>query len=245
MTTRRRPTRRPGRRLLNHDRKLGVRFVAGADEVGRGCLAGPLVTAAVVFDYATLTGPAAAPLGHLDDSKKLTAAAREKLYDAVVALAAGWSVISISPATIDRRGLHVSNLAGLRRALDTVRTPADISLVDGFQLDGCTRIIKGDATSAAIAAASILAKVTRDRLMTRLEQVHGNRWAFDEHVGYATPLHHERIAVHGVSPLHRMSFDSIAYRSEGVGDVVDAVDSAVALAVHQEHVEPVLLNASL
>lgn len=248
---------RPGRRLLSHDRKLGARVVAGADEAGRGCLAGPLVTAAVAFDYATLMGPDAAPLGHLNDSKKLTLDVRERLYDAVLSLARSWSVVVISPGTIDRRGLHKSNVRGLGLALERLQCPVELGLTDGFHVEcaGMTtqRIIKGDATSAAIAAASILAKVTRDRLMHRLDQMLDGRWAFAEHVGYATPLHHERIREHGMSEHHRRSFDSVAYRdlapavgnvrSEGVSQVVDPFDATTRILPHEEHVEAVAPNA--
>jgi ribonuclease HII len=209
---------RPGKRLLKHDRALGVRYVAGADEVGRGCLAGPLVAAAVVLDLERLTGPRAASFGYLDDSKKLTLERRNQLYLQVMGAARAWAVVQVSPREIDRNGVHAANVAALARALRQVGAHAEIALVDGFDCGDVglprQRIVKGDATSAAIAAASVIAKVTRDRLMHRIDAETGGRWAFTEHVGYATPLHHERIGEHGVSRYHRRSFDSTAYTEE-------------------------------
>ena len=211
---------RPGKKLLAHDRSLGIRYVAGADEAGRGCLAGPLVAAAVVLDIDSMVGPDAAVFGHLNDSKKVAPPMRDRLYDAVLAHAAAWSVVSFSPATIDRVGLHKTNLAALRTAFDQLSVPYGIELVDGFDLGyrrvESRRMIKGDATSASIAAASIIAKVTRDRLMHRLDML-DPRWNFTEHVGYATPEHHERIRVHGITRYHRLSFASSAYETAGTG----------------------------
>jgi ribonuclease HII len=213
-----RTTARPGKRLLQHDRKLGVRFVVGADEVGRGCLAGPLVAAAVVLDLERMRGPVAAPFAYLDDSKKLTPDRRERLHRAVMTQAAAWSVVQVSPRQIDQHGVHVANLAALRRAIGHVARRGEVALVDGFDPGDVgipsQRIVKGDGTSAAIAAAAVLAKVTRDRMMERLDHATERRWAFTEHVGYATPLHHERIAIHGVSRHHRRSFASTAYTEE-------------------------------
>lgn len=224
-----RPKPRPGKKLLAHDRALG-RFVAGVDEAGRGCLAGPLVAAAVVLDLERLTGPEAAALGSLDDSKRLTADMRDKLYRVVMARARDVSVALVPPSTIDARGLHVSNIAAMRRALRALEAPIEHVLVDGFQLEpielaacgtrfDCRKVIKGDQTSAAIAAGAIVAKVTRDRLMTRLDEETDRRWAFTEHHGYATPLHAERIREHGTSHHHRMSYEAQAYEGAGVCDL--------------------------
>lgn len=198
------------------------RYIAGVDEAGRGCLAGPLVAAAVVLDLDQLTGPEAAALGQLNDSKLLTAEVRDKLYRAVLARARDVSVAVVPASTIDADGLHRSNISAMRRALTRLRAPIDTVLVDGFALKPiqladcgtwleCHKLIKGDRTSAAIAAGAIIAKVTRDRLMARLEVETGNRWGFDEHHGYATPLHAERIQLHGTSHHHRMSYDAQAY----------------------------------
>lgn len=154
-------------------------------------------------------------LGLLDDSKRLSEETRQELLPVVMRIAVRSVAIVRSPRSIDKDGLHVSNLAALREALEAVAVPGAICLSDGFSVgsvDGCeTRaIVKGDATSAAIAAASIVAKVTRDRAMRRAAEVHPH-WGFEEHVGYSTPAHRDAIAVHGVSPIHRMSFASTAY----------------------------------
>ncbi|MBC7459821.1 MAG: ribonuclease HII [Thermoleophilia bacterium] len=211
---------RPGKRLLAHDRAMG-RFIAGVDEAGRGSLAGPLVAAAVVLDLDRLTGPEAAALGRLDDSKKLTADLRDKLYRVVLSRARDVSVAVVPAATIDRIGLHKCNIAAMRRALSGLESPCEHVLVDGFQLEPvrlacgtqrpCVKIIKGDQTSAAIAAGAIIAKVTRDRLMQRLDDETDYKWAFSEHMGYAVPLHAERIQLHGTTHHHRMSYEAMAY----------------------------------
>lgn len=207
---------RPGRRLLKWDQALGVRWVAGADEAGRGALAGPLVAASVVLDVPRLVGPDASPLNRLDDSKKLTEEVREALYAAVLAVAASVRVVAISPGAIDRNGLHVSNIAAMRRAISSHACPVDIGIVDGFEVGAdtafeCRRVVRGDGTSAAVAASAIVAKVTRDRLMRRLCIETDGRWAFSDHVGYATPLHAERIQMHGLTHLHRRSYEAQAY----------------------------------
>jgi ribonuclease HII len=207
---------RTGRKLFQHDRALGVRFVAGADEAGRGCLAGPLVAAAVLFDYDRLGPREVRALSLLNDSKQHTEAAREALYPVVLRIATRVAVVSRSAGGIDRRGLHKTNLAALRESLLKVARPGTICLSDGFpvgDLEGHTgrAIVEGDATSAAIAAASIIAKVTRDRFMHRADARHPG-WEFATHVGYSTPEHRDAIQRHGVSPLHRMSFQSTAYQ---------------------------------
>jgi ribonuclease HII len=209
---------RTGRRLFQHDRALGVRFVAGADEAGRGCLAGPLVAAAVLFDYERLGPRDVRALSVLNDSKQHTPEGREALYPVVLRTATRVAVVSRCAGGIDSRGLHRTNLAALRDALLKVAHGCDgvICLSDGFpvgDLEGHAgrAIVDGDATSAAIAAASIVAKVTRDRFMHRADARHPG-WDFATHVGYSTPEHREAIQRHGVSPLHRMSFQSMAYQ---------------------------------
>jgi ribonuclease HII len=212
-TATRRPTRRPGRRLLRFDRGLGSALVAGADEAGRGALAGPLVTAAVLLDHDRLRGHACTALGELDDSKQRTKATRERLLDVVLACATRVSVIVIPACEIDRVGLHRSNLRGLARALEGIDAPAGASLlVDGFRLPLAREhraIVDGDATSAAIAAASIVAKVTRDRLMRTAHARHP-LYGFDGHVGYGTPAHLAAIREHGPCVMHRRSFACFA-----------------------------------
>ncbi|HTZ86930.1 MAG TPA: ribonuclease HII [Solirubrobacteraceae bacterium] len=207
-----------GRRLFAFDRRLGVRFVAGADEAGRGCLAGPLVAAAVLFDYEALTTRELRALSALNDSKQHTEEARERLFPLVLRSAQRVVVISRCVRGIDTRGLHKTNLAALRDALIGVtRDVRDevLCLSDGFPVGDFGRpqraIVDGDATSAAIAAASIVAKVTRDRYMRHADGEHPG-WSFAEHVGYSTPEHREAILRQGVSPLHRMSFQSLAYQ---------------------------------
>ena len=218
-TTRTAP--RPGKRLLDHDRKLQVRFVAGCDEAGRGSLAGPLVAAAVVLDLERLTGPEASALARLDDSKKLAPELRERLYRAVLARARDITVALVPAQTIDRDGLHRCNITAMRRALAGLDAPVGAMLVDGFQLEPielacgtrmeCQRLVRGDGTSASIAAAAIVAKVTRDRLMRRLDLETEERWAFSAHAGYATELHAERIQQHGLSHHHRLSYEASSY----------------------------------
>jgi ribonuclease HII len=205
-----------GRKLFAHDRALGCRWVAGADEAGRGSLAGPLVAAAVLFDVEALGIREVRALSGLNDSKQQTEAARELLYPVVMRTAVKVAVVSRCVRGIDSRGLHRTNLAALREALLRVARPGTICLSDGFpvgDLEGFEgrAIIDGDATSAAIAASSIIAKVTRDRFMRRADALHPG-WEFAAHVGYSTPEHREAIQRKGVSPLHRMSFQSTAYQ---------------------------------
>jgi ribonuclease HII len=211
-----RRARRPGgRRLFQFDRALGYRFVAGADEAGRGSLAGPLVAAAVLFDYQRLTPRQVRALGALNDSKQHTLEGRELLYPLVMRSVVRACIVSRCARGIDGRGLHRTNLAALRDALRAVARPDCICLVDGFPLGDIgyeqRPVVDGDARSAAIAAASILAKVTRDRYMHRADALHPG-WEFAAHVGYSTPEHRDAIQRLGVSPLHRMSFQSAAYQ---------------------------------
>jgi ribonuclease HII len=226
-TTARKPTRRAqrrtrrrtsGRRLFAFDRRLGARLVAGADEAGRGCLAGPLVAAGVLFDYDSLTPRELRALGALNDSKQHTWHAREQLFPLVLRSAARVAVVSRCVRGIDARGLHRTNLAALRDAIKAVTdgVVGEVAcLLDGFAVPDFGRpqraIVDGDATSAAIAAASIVAKVTRDRYMRHADQQHPG-WSFAEHVGYSTPEHRDAILRQGVSPLHRLSFQSLAYQ---------------------------------
>jgi len=207
--------RTSGRRLFAFDRRLGVRWIAGADEAGRGCLAGPLVAAAVLFDVEALTTRELRALSRLNDSKQHTIEVREELFPIVLRTAVRVCVVSRSARTIDARGLHKTNIAALRDALLGVARPGCLCLSDGFAVGDIGHdqraIVEGDATSAAIAAASIIAKVTRDRYMRRADVLHPG-WDFASHVGYSTPEHREAIQRLGVSPLHRLSFQSTAYQ---------------------------------
>jgi ribonuclease HII len=207
-----------GRRLFAFDRRLGTRLVAGADEAGRGSLAGPLVAAGVLFDYGALSAREVRSLRALNDSKQHTGLAREELFPLVLRSAARVAVVSRCVRGIDQRGLHRTNLAALRDAVSAVTRDVDddlVCLLDGFSVPDFGRpqraIVDGDATSAAIAAASIIAKVTRDRYMRHADSEHPG-WSFAEHVGYSTPEHRDAIIRRGVSPLHRLSFQSLAYQ---------------------------------
>jgi ribonuclease HII len=209
--------RRTGRKLLAFDRKLGVRFVAGADEAGRGSLAGPLVTAAVLFDYDALRDHRVRPLGLLNDSKQVTPESREQLFRAVAGCATRIAVRVIPPGVIDRDGLHRSNLRGLRETLADLCPPAEACLVDGFRLGPLApahrAVVDGDQRSAAIAAASIVAKVIRDRAMRRMDALYPS-YGFSSHVGYITPGHSAAVRERGPTDLHRRSFEARCYAEQ-------------------------------
>lgn len=206
-----------GQRLLRFDRRQGARLVAGADEAGRGSLAGPLVVAGVLLDYACLRGHRVRPLALLNDSKQVEPEQRESLFRAVVACAERISVRVISSAEIDRAGLHRSNLAGLRQVLADLHPPAELCLVDGFRLGPSApphrAVVDGDTKSAAVAAASIVAKVVRDRLMRRVDALYP-LYGFSAHVGYITPGHTAAVRRHGPCEQHRRSFNARAYAGE-------------------------------
>jgi ribonuclease HII len=209
------------RRLFAFDRGLQSRFVAGADEAGRGCLAGPLVAAAVLVDYERLSHSDRRALSGLHDSKQMTEERRLEMFPCVLRAAERVSVVVRCAAGIDRRGLHVTNIEALSQALERL-APGDgaIALDDGFRLPRCAvphrAVVQGDATSAAIAAASVVAKVTRDRYMREAARQHPG-WGFEEHVGYSTPEHRQAIEEIGISPLHRRSFQSVAYSQLELG----------------------------
>jgi ribonuclease HII len=194
--------------------------VAGADEAGRGSLAGPLVAAAVLLDYESLGRRERRDLAGLDDSKLKSPEEREELYPRVMHAARRVAVTARCASGIDARGLHITNLAALADCLERVSVDGAACLVDGFPLPGCavehTPVVAGDARSAAIAAASVVAKVTRDRYMRRADAVYPG-WEFAENVGYSTPEHRAKIAELGISALHRRSFQSIAYSQLSFG----------------------------
>ena len=216
-TKSRQQSAKTGQRLLRFDRKLGARFVAGADEAGRGSLAGPLVVAGVLLDYDLLRDHRVRPLSFLNDSKQVSPEKREELFRAVLGCATRVSVQMISPAEIDREGLHRSNLAGLRRALHALAPPADACLVDGFRLGPAApehmAVVDGDERSAAIAAASIVAKVVRDRTMRRMDSLYPG-YGFSSHVGYITPTHSRLVRERGPCEIHRRSFQALCYLSD-------------------------------
>ncbi|MCH2269648.1 MAG: ribonuclease HII [SAR324 cluster bacterium] len=181
----------------------GFRNIAGVDEAGRGPLAGPVVVAAVILGEAWNTGHP------LDDSKRLSAQKRECLFDLVCSEAQAFKIVSISPQEIDRLNILQATLFGMYRCLTEIEPAADYALVDGnhyphTKVPGET-VIKGDARSKSIAAASILAKVTRDRIMLE-NAARYPEWGFESHKGYPTKMHREAIAKYGLTPLHRKSF---------------------------------------
>jgi len=180
--------------------------VAGVDEAGRGCLAGPLVAAAVVLDYARAPFPC---LSGLTDSKLLTPEDREDLYGNILSTATQVVWVVRSPRTIDQMGLHRCNLAALARALETLQGHYAVAVVDGFDLGRpelrSRAVTGGDYKSAAVAAASIVAKVVRDRLMRSLASQYP-QYGLDEHVGYGTERHRQALRQYGPSDIHRLSF---------------------------------------
>jgi ribonuclease HII len=202
-----------------------VRFVAGADEAGRGCLAGPLVAAAVLFDLERVGPREVWALSNLNDSKQQLPEARAELFPVILRVAAKVVIVSRCAPGIDSRGLHVTNLAALRDALAKVACPGCICLSDGFPVAALgyeqQAVIGGDGKSAAIAAASVIAKETRDRYMRRADVSHPG-WEFSSHVGYSTPEHREAIERLGISPLHRRSFQSAAYQQLALESAAEA-----------------------
>lgn len=187
--------------------RAGFSCVAGADEAGRGACAGPLVVAACV-----LSPKLRVRLDGLTDSKLLTPAARERFFDIIVGRAVAFAIVAVSEGEIDAYGLHVANLSGMRRAVHQLDRSIDYALTDGFAVPGlgvpATAVWKGDAAVACIAAASVLAKVTRDRIMVELH----DRWPqydFAQHKGYVTPDHAAALHRHGPSPVHRQSYINV------------------------------------
>ena len=196
-------TRPAARRTVENElRRLGFARIAGVDEVGRGCLAGPVVAAAVVLrPRDRLTG--------LRDSKLLTSAERARLYDEIVASCLAWSIGTREPEEIDRINIHHASLEAMRDAVGGLRPLPDFVLVDAFRIPSVfipqRGVVGGDWRCAGIAAASIVAKVTRDRRMIRLHEA-DPRYGFDRHKGYATTVHLAAMAAHGYSRAHRRSF---------------------------------------
>ena len=199
--------------------------MAGADEAGRGSLAGPLVVAGVLLDYGRLRDHRVRPLALLNDSKQVPSEKRAELYRAIVGCAERIALRVISHGEIDRTGLHRCNLAGLRSVLWELTPPAEACLVDGFRLGPSapthTAVVDGDERSAAIAAASVVAKVTRDRLMRRMDALFPY-YGFASHVGYITPGHSAAVRERGPCEIHRRSFQALCYLSDE--DALAAVD---------------------
>src|SRR3954467_10207792 len=217
-------------------RRCGFEAVAGADEAGRGACAGPLVAAACV-----LPSGRRGRIPELADSKLLTAAARERVYAEVIDRAVAWSVVVMPVEDLDARGMRVTNIEALRRAVWNLDPEPDYVLTDGFPVPGLARpglaVWKGDRVAACVAAASVLAKVTRDRMMLELHQA-WPEYDFAGHKGYITDVHTAALERHGPCPEHRMRFvnvrsarDSYAARglqvTAGVGMVDDDLMSPV------------------
>jgi ribonuclease HII len=186
----------------------GISPLAGVDEAGRGACAGPLVVASVI-----LRDPHATELAQVRDSKELTEKNREELFDVVTEAALSVSVVIISNEEIDSRGVHAANLDGMRRAVQGLEiTPAYV-LTDGYAIEGLAlpnlAVWKGDQVVTCISAASIIAKVTRDRIMREMDLTYPE-YGFISHKGYITKIHTEALAKYGVTPIHRRSFSNIA-----------------------------------
>lgn len=180
----------------------GYNAVCGVDEAGRGPLAGPVYAAAVIL-------PEGCEIEGLNDSKKISEKKREKLFDVIIEKAVSYSIASVDEKTIDEINILQATYLAMRKAVEGLDVPADYALIDGnrmpaLSIDGET-IIKGDANSPSIAAASILAKVSRDRYMLELDKKMP-QYQFAKHKGYGTKLHYEMLTEHGVSDSHRISF---------------------------------------
>jgi ribonuclease HII len=191
--------------------RRGFQHVAGADEAGRGACAGPLVAAAAVLPHGRR-----GEIEGLADSKLLTPPTRERIYQEVVQRAVGFAIVVIPADEVDHRGLHVCNVAALRRALASLSVRPDYVLTDGFGVDGIEvpglAVWKGDQVAACVAAASVLAKVTRDRLMVELDDRYPD-YGFAEHKGYVTPEHSAALDRHGPCLEHRFSYVNVALAS--------------------------------
>ena len=186
-------------------REKGSRLIAGADEAGRGPLAGPVVAAAVVL-------PADAFLQGLDDSKKLSPAKREELFPKIQTQAIAYGVAVVSPEVIDEINILQAALLAMKQAVEQLKPVPDLLLIDGNQKINSTldqwAIVKGDSKSLSIAAASVLAKVTRDHIMQDYHQLYP-QYEFARHKGYGTKLHRDLIAEHGPCPIHRSTFKGV------------------------------------
>jgi ribonuclease HII len=194
------------RTLENALRRVGFGHVAGVDEVGRGCLAGPVLAAAVVLHPERL-------VSGVSDSKAVPPDEREELYAAITGSAVAWAVAALDPVDIDRLNIHQASLRAMQRAIMSLTPLPDIVLVDAFRVPDLPmaqrRVLHGDRRCSAIAAASIVAKVTRDRQMRELHD-RDPRYGFDRHKGYATSDHLDAVARYGYSDVHRRSFRASA-----------------------------------
>ncbi|GAB3668490.1 ribonuclease HII [Nocardioides korecus] len=218
-------------------RRAGLSPVAGVDEAGRGACAGPLVAAAAILPEGR-----AGIVPELADSKLLTARARERCYAQVVRRALAWSVVVVEPGECDRLGMHVANVEALRRALARLEVRPSYVLTDGFPVDGLEvpglAMWKGDRVAACISAASVIAKVTRDRIMGELHR-HHPAYDFATHKGYITEEHAAALAEHGPSPVHRMRFVNVR-RAAGIIDAEPLrLDSQPGLWGSEDQTHPI------
>ena len=186
----------------------GITKIAGCDEAGRGPCAGPLVVASVILKF-----PLHNSLEGIADSKELTEKKRESLFEAIKREAVSYSIIEISPSEIDSKGLHKCNLEGMRRAVNALDIAPDYVLTDGYEIEGLAAptlaVWKGDQVSITVGAASILAKVYRDRIMVELDRKYPG-YGLAGHKGYITAKHTAAIEELGVTEIHRKSFANIA-----------------------------------
>ncbi|MGZ8802164.1 MAG: ribonuclease HII [Mycobacterium sp.] len=203
--------------------RAGLGPVAGVDEVGRGACAGPLVVAACVLGPNRLESLAA-----LDDSKRLNETERERLFPLIRRYALAYHLVFIPSVEVDRRGVHVANIEGMRRAVAGLPFRPGYVLSDGFRVPGLPTpslpVVGGDAAAACIAAASVLAKVSRDRLMVAMENEHPG-YGFAEHKGYSTPAHSAALARLGPSGQHRYSFINVRRLVTVDGRVITTADT--------------------
>jgi ribonuclease HII len=217
------PTRRPATRfpsLLAHDLATGLRLVAGADEVGRACLAGPLVAAACLFEWEALDPADRDRLAGLRDSKTLSPARCRELRPVIEDLAVDVAVCVVTSVEVDRDGLEVSNLRALRDVVSKLTPQPQACFTDGFAVPAScgetTKLVRGDDTSAAVAAASVIAKAVRDELMAEIA-VRYPGYGFERNQGYNTPEHAEALRrLKVITPEHRRSFDAKIYRELGL-----------------------------
>ena len=189
-------------------RNAGISPIAGVDEAGRGPCAGPLVVAAVI-----LKDPFAPELAAVRDSKEVPESKREAFFDLIMEIAESVSVITVPAAEVDERGVHVANLDGMRRAVKGLQIEPAYVLTDGYAIEGLAipnvAVWKGDQVVTAISAASIIAKVTRDRMMVALDAIYP-QYGFAQHKGYITAAHTAALKEHGPCVEHRKSFSNIA-----------------------------------
>ena len=189
----------------------GRLLIAGVDEAGRGCLAGPVVAAAVILDSSSISAM-------INDSKQLTANRRDLAYVEVIKSALSWSAFAVSPAEIDSINILQATMLAMSDSIGRLPMVPDLVLIDGNKAPetdvDCETVIKGDAKSACIAAASIIAKVTRDRIMLEMHECY-DAYGFDENKGYGSQSHMEALKKHGATPIHRRTYRPVADLLQG------------------------------